>query len=209
MKKKNNFLTIGEVAKKLGILPSQVRYYTNLGLIKESGRTQGEYRLYEKKVISEIEEILKLKKEGRSLSEIKSMIFKKPGLEEIFSQYPVRFAYLFGSKVTGKSGPLSDIDLAVFLDLNLDKDKRFQIRIELISRLSSAYKKEVDLIVLNDTFNLLAYNIIFEGKVIYNIDEAQRVKFEAKVMSLYFDQQYYYKKRALSTIDKIAREGIL
>lgn len=28
----------------------------------------------------------------------------------------IKFAYLFGSKATGKSGPLSDFDLAVFLD---------------------------------------------------------------------------------------------
>lgn len=209
MKKERNLLTIGAVAKKIGILPSQVRYYTNLGLITESGRTQGKYRLYEKKVISEIEEILKLKEEGHSLSEIKPMILKKPDLSQLFSQYPVQFAYLFGSQATGKSGPLSDIDLAVYLDPNLDKDKRFQIRIELSGKLSSVYKKEVDLIVLNDTFNLLAYNIIFDGEVVYNVAESERVKFEAKVMSLYFDQQYYYKKRALSTIDKIAREGIL
>lgn len=209
MKEKNNLFTIGQIAKEIGILPSQVRYYTNLGLIKESGRTQGKYRLYEQKVTADLEKILDLKKEGHSLSEIKKMILKKPDLKAIFSQYPVKFAYLFGSKARGGAGPLSDIDLALFLDPNLDKDKRFNIRIELISKLSPLYKKEVDLIVLNDTFNLLAYNIIFDGEVIYNIDEKARVKFEAKVMSLYFDRQYYYKRHAFSTIARIAKEGIL
>ncbi len=209
MKEKNNLFTIGQIAKEIGVLPSQVRYYTNLGLIKEEKRSRGKYRLYSKKAIVDLEKILNLKKEGYTLFQIKKMILKESDLSAIFSQYPIKFAYLFGSKARGGAGPLSDVDLAVFLDLNLDKDKRFNIRIELISKLSQIYKKEVDLIVLNDTFNLLAYNIIFDGEVIYNIDEKARVKFEAKVMSLYFDRQYYYKRHAFSTIERIAKEGIL
>lgn len=32
----------------------------------------------------------------------------------------VKFAYLFGSVASGKAGPLSDLDLAVYLDGRLD-----------------------------------------------------------------------------------------
>jgi len=212
MLENKELLTIGQVAKRLGILPSQVRYYSNLGLIKENSRSRGKYRLYNKKVLQDLKEIFSLKKEGYSLAQIKEMISKKPDLKKIFSLYPVKFAYLFGSQARGETGPLSDIDLAVFLDPNLDKDKRFKIRVELISRLLQMYKKEageVDLIVLNDTFNLLAYNIIFDGEVVYNVDETMRIRFESKVMSFYFDREYYYKRHARSTINRIAKEGIL
>lgn len=38
-------------------------------------------------------------------------------LENIFKLSPqVKLVYFFGSKATGKSGPLSDYDFAIFLD---------------------------------------------------------------------------------------------
>lgn len=38
---------IGELAKKLGIPVSTIRYYTEIGLLEVVAETQGGYRLYE------------------------------------------------------------------------------------------------------------------------------------------------------------------
>ena len=41
-------LKIGEVAKLAGVLPSTIRYYTELGLVEVAATTPGGQRLYDK-----------------------------------------------------------------------------------------------------------------------------------------------------------------
>jgi len=50
-------LRISEIAKRAGVLPSKIRYYTDQGLIKIKGQTQGGHRLYD-----EFSTLQKLKK---------------------------------------------------------------------------------------------------------------------------------------------------
>lgn len=219
------FLTIGEIAKEFNILSSQVRYYTQLGLLKEATRTPGKYRLYKgQETIERLKEILRLKKEGLSLEEIKEKIDREEGLvqssgrtdpklqgaKDVLRDYPVRFAYLFGSYAKQDTGPLSDIDIAVYLDDSLDEYKRFDLRLELISRMSGIFKTDkIDLVILNDIDLALAYRVVKDGKIIYCKDELEQIRFEAKTMSLYFDNQYYYNRHAKLSIERIAKEGIL
>ena len=65
------------------------------------------------------------------------------------------FAYIFGSYVQGKDRADSDIDIAIYLEENLDIDTYLEIKI----RLTEACKREVDLIILNDAKPLLKYEI--------------------------------------------------
>ena len=78
----NGLVKIGQLAKVVGVLPSTINYYTNEGLIKESQRSQGGYRLYEKKkTLKVIEFIQKLQKEKRlTIEEIKQAINKNKSL---------------------------------------------------------------------------------------------------------------------------------
>ncbi len=72
---KDKYLKTGQIAKLADILPSTVRYYTNIGLLRVSGYTQGKYRLYEKeKTLSDIRRIQGLIKKRYHLDEIKSML---------------------------------------------------------------------------------------------------------------------------------------
>jgi predicted nucleotidyltransferase len=58
----------------------------------------------------------------------------------------VVFAYLFGSFATGKVHPLSDLDIAVYLD-GLDISEK---RLEILGHLAGIFKTdEIDLVVLN------------------------------------------------------------
>lgn len=109
-------------------------------------------------------------------------------LRVIFKQYPqVKLVYFFGSKATGKSGPLSDYDFAVFLD-EKDFKKRFKIKLDLLNILSRQLKTDsIDLLVLNDTQSPeLKYSIISTGKVIYEV-EPYKVLLEPRILSEYFD----------------------
>ncbi len=69
---------IGQLAKKVGVLPSTINFYTNEGLLKEANRSQGGYRLYEPTYAArQIKKIQKLQKEKRlRIDEIRKAIRK-------------------------------------------------------------------------------------------------------------------------------------
>ncbi|MCS6938655.1 MAG: nucleotidyltransferase domain-containing protein [Roseiflexaceae bacterium] len=97
----------------------------------------------------------------------------------------VRLVYLFGSRASGEVGPLSDIDLAVALDRDAPIP---HLRSELAHRFAEALDDgPVDLIVLNQAPIELAYAVIAEGRTLYQRSLAERVEYEADVMSRYGD----------------------
>lgn len=109
-------------------------------------------------------------------------------LESIFKQYPqVKLVYFFGSRASGKAGPLSDYDFAVFLD-EKDFKKRFDIRLDLLDKFSRLLKTDnIDLSVLNDIRSPeLKYSIIASGQLIYK-EEPYKVLVEPSILSEYFD----------------------
>lgn len=122
----------------------------------------------------------------------------------------VRFAYLFGSHAKNRSGKLSDIDIAVYLNGKIGEYKRFDIRLELIGKLCALLKRnDVDLVILNDVPISLSSRIVHDGKIIFCRDELSRIRFETKVMCMFFDRKYYYDRHAKLSLATIAKQGIL
>ncbi|MCS6844020.1 MAG: nucleotidyltransferase domain-containing protein [Caldilineales bacterium] len=100
-------------------------------------------------------------------------------------QAQVRLVYLFGSQVSGTTGPLSDVDLAVLLT---EDAPVAQCRAHLEHLFSTALDgQRVDLVILNRAPIELAYAVIAQGKLLYQCSLAERVEYEATVMSLYGD----------------------
>jgi len=117
----------------------------------------------------------------------------------VFKLYKkIKLVYLFGSKATGKTGPLSDYDFAVYLD---EKNiiERFNIRCELIGKISMALKTNaIDLCILNDLESPeLKFNIIKDGRVIFE-KEPFRVLLEPKILNEYFDFKIMLQKYNLT-----------
>lgn len=113
---------------------------------------------------------------------------KIEALKNIFNSSPeIKLAYIFGSRVNGQEGPLSDYDFAVYFDLR-DKIRMSDIRFELLGKLSRELKTDkIDLIILNMTESPeLKYNIIKDGRLIYE-EEPYKVIFEPRVLNEYFD----------------------
>ena len=109
-------------------------------------------------------------------------------LNKIFELYPqVKLAYLFGSKVTGKAGPLSDYDFAIYFDGN-DKKKMFEIKFDLQDKITRHLQSDkVDIVILNTIESPeLKYNIIKQGEVIFE-RSAYRMLVEPKILNEYFD----------------------
>lgn len=108
--------------------------------------------------------------------------------------YPVTLAYLFGSAARGETTPLSDVDVAVYLD-GLDRAERTDVHLPLLSDLQEVVGDgEVDLILLNDAPSGLAYDII-GGQLLYCADERRQVEIEAGILSAYLDEQTLHETR--------------
>ena len=130
-------------------------------------------------------------------------------IKEILKDYPyIVAAYLFGSQVTDRAGPMSDIDIAVLL-----KDGAPSGR-ELIHELDYlAYRLErilgarsVDLVELNTQGLIFVHNVLRTGRLIYDAEPELRIRFVARIISEYCDfeptlrfmNKYYpegYKRR--------------
>jgi predicted nucleotidyltransferase len=97
----------------------------------------------------------------------------------------IQLVYLFGSQVTGNTGPASDYDFGVLLDSTAAWP---QMRTELGHRLAQALDTgRIDLILLNRAPIELAFAVIAQGELLFERDVATRVEYEARIMSLYGD----------------------
>ena len=64
-------MKIGQVSKKTDLSVQTIRYYETQNLIKSAGRTEGNFRVYDSKVIDQLEFIKHCRHLDLSLSDIK------------------------------------------------------------------------------------------------------------------------------------------
>jgi len=76
-----SYYQIGELAKKLKISPRTIRYYEEIGLLKEAKRKYGNYRVYDEEDYIRLKFIRKLKLLGLKLSQIQE-------LEKLYREHP-------------------------------------------------------------------------------------------------------------------------
>lgn len=69
------FMTVGEVAKKMGVTVRTLQYYDKEGLLSPSAESEGGRRLYTDKDLVTLHQILSLKSLGFSLDDIKERLF--------------------------------------------------------------------------------------------------------------------------------------
>ncbi|MFZ5945135.1 MAG: type VII toxin-antitoxin system MntA family adenylyltransferase antitoxin [Bacillota bacterium] len=114
------------------------------------------------------------------------------------------FAYLFGSHSRGTANPLSDIDIAVFLDTSKKpgNEMSYGYKSNLLQQLQSVLGKKADVIVLNNAPILLCFNVLKDGKLLFAKSELERVRFHREVLRKHMDfkpilniQKYYLRKR--------------
>ena len=75
----NNFLTIGQLAQRLGVRTSALRYYEQEGLLIPAGRSQSGYRLYGSDAEDVVRFIQRAQQLGFSLSDIRVLLQTHPG----------------------------------------------------------------------------------------------------------------------------------
>ncbi|MGI8945173.1 MAG: type VII toxin-antitoxin system MntA family adenylyltransferase antitoxin [Thermoleophilaceae bacterium] len=101
---------------------------------------------------------------------------------------PVVAASLFGSQATGRPGPLSDVDIAVWLDPALAAADRAQTRLDLVGAAAATLDTgEVDVVILNDAPPLLCHRAARDGRRILDREPRARVRLETASLLEYLD----------------------
>lgn len=67
-------LTIGELARQVGLRSSALRYYEAEGLLEPSGRTEAGYRIYDEMAVGTLRLIRQAQRLGFSLAEIRTLV---------------------------------------------------------------------------------------------------------------------------------------
>jgi hypothetical protein len=116
----------------------------------------------------------------------------------------IQAAYVFGSAVTGRTRPDSDLDVAVLLGKRLDPHRALDYRLKLMSDLGAALRRsDVELVILDDAAPLLAHRVLSQGTLVFERSRSARVRFQVRIAALYADlvplletQIRYLKKHA-------------
>ena len=107
---------------------------------------------------------------------------------EIFSRYPVLFAYVYGSCATGTIHPFSDLDIGVFFDPNSAADPlECELDLALDIDRNLGHVIESDVRAINELPLMFLGRILTEGVLVYSRDESTRVEFEVQARKKFFD----------------------
>ena len=107
-------------------------------------------------------------------------------------------AYLYGSKVKGRTNEGSDWDLAVYLKEPL-KNYGPWPAFEIEAELSRAVGAIVRVTILNELLSSLhGFEIVKHGIVLIDRVEELRMDFENRILRNYYDWQYFLKRHIAS-----------
>ena len=97
----------------------------------------------------------------------------------------VVFAYIFGGLASGEQRPLSDVDIAVYLN---SCDDKAEVKLDIIGAISDVLRTdEIDLVILNGASTSLVGRILRKKRVIADKQPFLRHKFESLAMREFFD----------------------
>lgn len=94
----------------------------------------------------------------------------------VLRQAGARFAYLHGSRATGRYRPDSDIDVAAYF--GDQHPASFEVLLP----------PRVDLLILDDAPLELAGGVAARGRLLFDDDPVARVRWEAMTRKVYFDE---------------------
>ena len=108
------------------------------------------------------------------------------------TQVAVRFAYVFGGAGRRELRPLSDVDVAVYLDDAVDP---VEARLDLIGVVTKHLgTDEVDLVVLNQAPTALLGRIVQSRRVIADKDPFLRHRFESLALRAFLDFRIFERR---------------
>jgi predicted nucleotidyltransferase len=99
-------------------------------------------------------------------------------------------AMLIGSQARGEAHPLSDVDIAVWHEPDLDPSRRLRLQLDLIAAAEAALgTDQVDVVMLNRAPPLLRHRAIGEGIRLVERDREERVRLETRAILDFLDTE--------------------
>ena len=137
------------------------------------------------------------------------VIARLQACQDELMQQGVQFAYLFGSVAAGKAGPLSDVDVAVYLDPALSRKVRFARRLQCIGVVTQALQRDdVDVVVINDADADLVQDILIHGLLLFCRDHTILADFRYHFTREYLDFAYYREQYLRASLERIKKKEL-
>jgi predicted nucleotidyltransferase len=129
-------------------------------------------------------------------------------LQQRLSRYPeIVAAYLFGSVLTGKLNPMSDVDIAILLQDQTSFDRELLLSFDVISDIQKIFHREGDVKILNRIKNLpFLHEVLSKGDLIYERDRQSHREFVARTVIAYLDFKPAYEQ-ALQNYARSLKRG--
>ena len=99
----------------------------------------------------------------------------------------VVFAYVFGSVISGRLHPQSDVDIGVYLR---QPPGSLDDKLAFIRKVAAAFNRDVDVIFLNDADIIISMQILTNGELLINNDNERLVLFKAAKLGEYADFKF-------------------
>ena len=100
--------------------------------------------------------------------------------------------YSFGSAVNNELKPLSDLDFAILLSGQLNRQQRFKKHLELIGIFNTVFRTdEIDLTILNDAAFRFSFVVLKTGRLLYCRNKAELIDFRDQVIKNHLDFKYF------------------
>lgn len=103
------------------------------------------------------------------------------------SEKSIELAYLFGSEARGKSRAGSDVDIAILLNTDFFAEGRLELRLKIAEKLNKLFGREIDVVILNTAGSLLKFQVVRDGKPLFERKKGAAKKFKLNAIKEYFD----------------------
>lgn len=106
------------------------------------------------------------------------------------AESPIVLLYLHGAHARGTQGPLSDVDIAVLLEVDAARDAKASLT--LVGKLADACGREdVDVVILNSAGSIIKDRVVRNGRLVFAGSERERLRFEASAVMEALDFQHF------------------
>ncbi len=116
----------------------------------------------------------------------------------------VQFVYLFGSMAKGNVHPLSDYDIAVFIDQEKEPSSPYGIKSHISALFTGKLPtQKVQIVILNSANPFLAFEAIDKGRLIFKKDSKIHHDFVFHTYQRYFDLKRLYRLQEEKLLERI------
>lgn len=115
-------------------------------------------------------------------------------------------AYLFGSLARNQGWAHSDVDIAVLLRAQTDRDRYFDLRLEIMGGVGDILAADdIDVVVLNEAPPALAYAVLRDGIRLFCRDHDVRIAFTVRAVNAYLDFKPILERHERAIFERASR----